>query len=156
MTSQIKHLRRRRQPLGQRPPGRSVDLQPSQPAAAIPPGARRKRPRAAKPNRTSQRQLQRARPPHQGNRRRLGKKLALQRSGQTQRNQGQRRWPHRPIPLRPLWTKNCQDCHARRNKPHHLLHQLPDGGINKWRMSPTRILVHKLGCVTGARNNEEG
>ena len=45
-----------------------MDLQPSQPAAAIPPGARRKRPRAAKPNRTSQRQLQRAGLPHQGNR----------------------------------------------------------------------------------------
>ena len=123
MTIQIKHLRRRRQPPEQRPPGRSVDLQRSQPAAAIPPGARRKRPRAAKPNRTSQRQLQRTRPPHQGNRRRLGKKLALQRSRQTQRSQGQRRWPNRPIPLRPLWAKNCQDCHARRNKPHHLLHQ---------------------------------
>ena len=43
-----------------------MDLQPSQPATAIPPGARRKRPRAAKPNRASQRQLQRTRPPHQG------------------------------------------------------------------------------------------
>ena len=43
-----------------------VGLQPSQPAAAMPPGARRKRPRAAKPNRASQRQLQRTRPPHQG------------------------------------------------------------------------------------------
>jgi hypothetical protein len=71
-------------------------------------------------------------------------------------NQGQRRKPHDPIPLQLLWPKNCQDCHARRNKPHHLLHQLPDGGINKWRMSLTRILVHKLGCVTGTGNNEEG
>ena len=32
-------------------------------------------------------------------------------------NQGQRRKPHDPIPLQLLWPKNCQDCHARRNKP---------------------------------------
>ena len=39
-----------------------------------------------------------------------GKKLALQQSRTAQK-------PHYPIPLQLLWPKNCQDCHARRNKP---------------------------------------